>query len=115
MPEVESRLRELQSRRDLSVYPHLDDAERGALYWLHRAGIENLASTIHYTGPEKWVIWAAETIVWTVRRLRAGENREALRGFGQLKEYRGHNGGFLPAGLSDYVTVIQNELEGRLT
>lgn len=108
MPEVERRLRELQSG---SHDNPLDQTERSALAWLHVRGIENLASVIHYTGSDKYVVWAAETIVWTVRRLRAKENREAVRGWGQLCGYKGQNGGFLPANLSDACGVIQNKLE----
>jgi hypothetical protein len=106
--EVQRRLAEL---RDRGTSDALDAAERSALHFLDACGIETLASTIHCTGKDKYAMWAAETIVWTVRRLRAKEYREAIRGWGQLREYRGSNGGFLPVGLSDHAIMIQNAIE----
>lgn len=109
MAEIQKRLEELQRKSETD----LDHIERSALAFLHRAGFESL-NVIGYTGKDKYEVWAAETIVWTTRRLRAGEWREALRGYGQLCGYKGQNGGFLPIGISDHVGAIQNALEARI-
>lgn len=111
MSEVEKRLHELQAKSETA----LDHAERAALAWLHAQGVADLqGAVLRVEGPDRWPTWAAEAIVWTVGRIRAGERREALRGFGQIREYQGRNGGFLPVGLSDHVGTIQNLLEALI-
>lgn len=105
--EVQRRLAEL---RDGAHDSDLDRAERFALCALDRAGFETL-NVIGYTGSDRWQVWAYETIVWTARRLRGREYRAALRGWGQLREYVGRCGGFLPGGGSDHVVALQNALE----
>src|SRR5579859_429664 len=92
--EVQRRLAELQARSETEF----DHIERKGLFVLDREGIENLAQVIQIPAeaPNRWACWAAETIVWCARRLRNREYREAMRGWGQLAEYRGRNGGCLP-------------------
>jgi len=64
------------------------------------------------TDKERLHAWILETLIWTCARLDGGEYREALRGYGQAKEYRGRNGGFWPSGVcSDAAIDIQNHLE----
>ena len=91
-----------------------------------------MRALINYQGKDRWEVWAAESIVWTARRLRARETslrinppgdtwettqatREALRGWGQIREYRSTNGGYLPIGISDHATAIQNRLEAIIS
>ena len=108
---IQRRLRELQ---DGSHTSNLDAAERAALHWLDRCGIVSSDAVLGYNGKDRWAVWASDALAWTARRLRMGELREALRGYGQLCEYRGRNGGFLPVGLSDHVATIQNALEDAI-
>jgi hypothetical protein len=62
----------------------------------------------------RWHAWTLETLIWTCARLIAGENKEALRGYAQAREYRGRNGGFWPSGIcADAASEIQNEIESR--
>lgn len=106
---MQRRLSELQARSETEF----DRIERAGLYVLDREGFEALGSVTHMSAeaPNRWACWAAETIVWCARRLRNGEFREAMRGYAQLAEYRGRNGGFLPYQMSDQFYAIQNCLE----
>lgn len=112
MQTVLERLQELQARSGDAF----DAMERAGLYFLNISGVthEDSVEVLSFAGKDKWAVWAADSMVWTARRLRAGEYREAMRGWGQIREYTGRNGGFLPAGLSDHVYAIQNALEARL-
>lgn len=107
MSEVEKRIAELANRGG----DDLCHSERSALVYLRNAGYEDLASVIRCEGKERYPVWAAESIVWTCRRLRAKEWREAVRGMAQIFEYKGRNGGFLPAGLSDHANMISNYIQ----
>lgn len=109
--DVEKRIVELQA----GCKDDLDRAELGSLVFLRQSGIEHLNTVISYEGKDKWQVWAAESIVWTVRRIRGKEWKEVLRGWGQVREYRGYNGGFLPVGISDYAIVLQHILEKALS
>lgn len=116
---VTPRLEELRFRSFDRGHDDLDSAERAALLFLNRYGVEDLDKVISYSAEERWQVWAAESIVWTVRRIRAcynGENcwPEVVRGYGQIKEYRGRNSGYLTSSLSDHVIMIQNVLEKRI-
>ena len=94
----------------------LDRVERSALNFLHVHGYTDQADTIHCqaSDKERWAIWAADSIAWTICRIRAGEWREAVRGYGQIQSYKGHHGGFLPSGLSDHIATIQNRIESKI-
>ena len=134
--QIEARIDELRGKQD-----DLDRAELAGLYFLRQVtGVETeeeIRNLINYkdtdpndptapTRTSRWEVWAAESIVWTARRLRMRERelrlggspydaaqatREALRGWGQVREYRGANGGYLPIGIADHATALQNRLE----
>ena len=91
----------------------LDRAELAGLYFLRQVtGIETeeaMRALINYQGKDRWEVWAAESIVWTARRLRARETslrinppgdtwettqatREALRGWGQIRSTAAQTG-----------------------
>lgn len=111
--EIELRLNELRGRAVSDV----DRCELAGLCFLNRCDVSTLDSVITYrveTNKDAHAIHAAESIVWTARRIRAGEWREALRGWGQIHHYRARNGGFLPIGISDCVGTIQNILEAKI-
>jgi hypothetical protein len=70
--------------------------------------------TLAYEGKDRWAVWAADALAWTAREIHARRWREAIRGFGQLREYVGRCGGFLPYGLNDQVTALQSAIENAL-
>jgi hypothetical protein len=111
--EVQRRLRELQ---DGNHDTDEDRIERAGLWELNRMGFESLGSVTSYTGENKYEVWYFETLVWTARRLRGREYREAMRGWGQLHEYKvlaREHGAMLGTSV-DHVTTIQNALERQL-
>jgi hypothetical protein len=83
--EIQRRLRELQEG-DHSDKP-LDQIERFGLRMLDRMGYETLQACNNVSDPIRYEVWTYETLVWTARRCRAGEWKEALRGWGQAREY----------------------------
>jgi hypothetical protein len=109
---IETRLRELQA---LEQGTNLDSVERVALYTLHTFApsviLLDQVTLIGADRPDRWVLWVCECLVFCARSLRKKQHREALRGWGQVREYIGRNGGFLPAPLSDHAVTIQNALE----
>jgi hypothetical protein len=112
MPTISERL--AAARLVSSDIDPLVHYERSALLHLERHGIVSLGEVLHIEGSDRWSVWAADSIVFTIDALRAGRHREALRGWGQVREYHGRYGGFLPAGLSDARDGLQNALEALL-
>lgn len=109
--EIQLRLRELQEG-DHSDKP-LDQIERFALFMLDRMGYETLQACTATTGPTRDAVWTYETIVWTARQLRAGRWKEAMRGWGQAREYYALARRTHPcvAGTLDQIVAIQQYLE----
>lgn len=112
MNNVKPRLDELRAKSDSSEF---DRIERAGLFVLDREGVESCEEVINIPAESKnrWTCWAAETIVWCARQMRVGEWRAAMRGWGQLREYTGRNGGFLPYQMNDQAYAIQNCLEAH--
>ena len=112
MPTISERL--AAARLVSSDSDPLVSYERSALLHLERLGLTTTDETFNVSDKERWPAWAADSILFAIDELRAGRLREAVRGWGQIREYQGRNGEFLPAGLSDACRAIQNELEKRL-
>lgn len=93
--------------RDAAADP-LVHYERSALFYLQSVGAPSNGAFL------SWHAWAADSIVWTIGRLRAGYPHEAVRGLFQVYEYTGRAGGFLPAGLSDARDALRNHIEKLL-
>ncbi len=90
--------------------------ERAALWHLAILGAPDEVTQPNWWPNEavRWEAWAAESIVWTIARLREGYPHEAVRGVFQVYEYTGRRGGFLPAGLSDARDALRNYVEKLL-
>jgi len=88
--------------------------ERAACFLLVNAGFATQSDSIHASSEIRWAAWAADAILFSIDALRAGRANEALRGWGQVRECQGRNGGFLPVGLSDAASALQNALEKLL-
>lgn len=91
---------------------------RACEYWARSCGYEgaldDIAVTFHEYAPrDKWSVWAASALWRAFKDL--SDPREgallAFRGLLLAKEYRGSNGGFLPAHLSDALMALRNHLE----
>lgn len=108
---------EARLERALNTPPNdlLVHYERAACHTLIRAGYADSFATMHAAGTkEHWEVWAADALLFAIDALRAEQANEALRGWGQAREYMGRNGGFLSAGLADGVRGVQNALEKLL-
>lgn len=102
MSRITSRVAEL-NRND-----PLDDVELTGLREIQRAGYDDERNTIYHEDLKtKWVVWAADAMVFAARELRGKRYAESIRGLCQAYEYKGRNGGFLPSYLSDALTTLQ--------
>jgi hypothetical protein len=63
---------------------------------------------------ERWAALAAESILTGLRAIDWQEWTLAARCWAQACEYRGRNGGFLPASLSDALGALRNACERRI-
>lgn len=79
--------------------------------------LENLARECAQfeSDKDRYTAWLAESIVWTIVRIRAGDNREAIRGLLQASDYCGRIGGYWPTThLGDAFIALRNHFEDAL-
>lgn len=104
--------------------------ERAALRLLSSHGVTDLRTVVAYgwtaetsadaatrdaARRKRFTVWLAESMVWTIREIRAGRNREALRGLLQVADYCGRLGGFWPStALADGYSALRNHFEDLL-
>jgi hypothetical protein len=108
---VEELLEEARAKRD-EWAPY----ERGALLLLQQLGVHypGAATSFDNGKPgDKWSAWAADSILWTIDRIRADVPHEAVRGIFQVYEYSGR-AGFLPSHISDARSALRNYIEDKL-
>ena len=110
--ELEARLDKARlTSGDADPFVHY---ERAACAELIRHGCPSQHESIKWAGkPGHYNVWCADSILFCIDSLRAGRLAEALRGWGQVREYRGRGAHFGPT-LSDAAIGIQNALESYL-
>jgi hypothetical protein len=92
--------------------------ECSALHTLDGAGVEDLSTLLEFTvnmpQSSRYELWLADTIVWTMRKVRAGLLRDAFRGLLQMSEYCGRLGGWPDSTSHDCYTALMNYLQDKV-